>query len=414
MNLADLRTLVGNLGEYDPNTSAYNAQVDRLINNTYGELFGMAPWTFAQKEVEITARPDVSNTTGIVTQNSKAITTVSAFFDDWMEGQVIEIATVEYEVAQVTSTTAAYLTIPYAAANGANVSFTVKHRYVDLPSDAISVIQVGQYEKATGNDNLGRIIPLARYEGDFYSLSYKQTGTPTYWLPSDAVLARPPAVTATLTTQVGTWPAGTYEFRVGHNIQNRYSAPFPTSISYVATGATQPVLTFNNNVTGSGYRHVIYVKPPGYTAFRLFQDNIAAAGGAIVMATPPASDFWQNTRAPEGGGHYQRIRLFPRQDTSRTLTVRYLFRPSLLVEDQDQPELPEPYHHVVAEMAMTEVYARKDNLAQSEVYRRKALVGLEKLRQRFLTEIPRRMVKGSGWLDWNARYMPRVTLTHIG
>jgi len=418
MDLDQLRALVGNLADYDPNTTAYNAGIDRLINNTVGELFTLAPWSFAQREAQVKVHADAVATDGATTSASKNITTTAAFFDkEWMEGQVIEISGKEYEVTQVASTTSAYVkTAVDATATG--VTFTVKHRYVDLPSDCVAVLQVGRYERLAGDDNEGRTIPLTRYEGDFHSLSLAQTGRPTHWLPYDGTSVRGPALSPTLSTVAGTaWAAGDYYFKVSHKYAYRYSAPQSADLIYTSDGVTavQPRITLPNNGTGSGYRYAIWCKPPGYDAYRLFADDQAETGGTFTLTPGPLTiAAWQfQARMNENGGHYQRIRLYPRQDTDAEYTVRYVFRPALLIEAQDTPELPEPHHHVISEMALADLYARKDNLPQSRVYAQKAEKSIAHLRSLYLTETPKRWVKG-GWSYWGDTFAPRYSLTHIG
>lgn len=414
MNLSELRALVGNLADYDPNVSAYNAEIDRLLNSTYLELFALYPWSFAQREAQVWAYPDTSATDGVTTSGSKNVTTTGAFFEDWMEGQVLEIDGDEYEVAQVSSTTSAYLTRAYAGSSATGVSLKAKHRYIDLPADCVSLLQVGVRERVAGDANTGRLVPLTRYEDERDLLSLAQTGTPTHWLPADGVTVRAPYTMPTLSTVVGTWPAGDYEFKVGYRYQNRYSAPSSSTLTYTSTGTTAPVLTLQNTGTGSGYKWVLYLRPPGYTAFRIVADDLAETGGAYSFSGPPDGTWEFKTRAPENGGFTRRLRLWARQDTKTALTVRYLFRPALLVEDQDTPEFEEPFHKAIAEMALTDVCAKKANLPLSEVYRRKAGGTLGNMERRFLTEVPRRWVKGSAWGEWGARYAPAVTLTRVG
>lgn len=414
MNLAELRTLVGNLTDYDPNTTAYNADIDRLINDTYLNLFSMHPWSFAEKEATVTAYADVVLDIG-VTITSRTITSATNGFLDWMEGQLIELSGTEYEIVQVASVGTAYLKLPCTAATGTVLGATIKMRFVDLPEDCINLLQVGSYQKMPADQPRGRFMPLARYEGDQYGLSYSTTGTPTSYLHADTVTVRAPVTPPTLSTHIATaWPAGSYNILVGYHYQNRYSAAMSTVLTHVSDGVTAvvPRLIFASTGTGSGYKRSIYLRGPGYTAYRLYSDDLSEGVLAFNMDTPPDLGSWEFfTRMPETGGTYQRIRMFPRQSENLTLTIRYIYRPALLIEDGDTPQFPEPDHHVLSEMGLTEVYVKSDQLAQSEVYRRKAILSITRMENSYLTLRPRRWVK-QGW-SYGTRAATQITLTHL-
>ena len=107
-------------------------------------------------------------------------------------------------------------------------------------------------------------------------------------------------------------------------------------------------------------------------------------------------------------GNTQRIRLYPRQDQDYDITVRYMFRPQPLVNDNDTPEMPSSAHHILAYMALRELFVKLDNLPQANMYERKVAQEMVKLEQRYLTQIPRRFVK-RGMLDGVVNPLPLYT-----
>lgn len=418
MNLAEIRELAGNLADYDPNTIAYNASIDRLINNSLASLFALAPWSFSERVAKVTAHADATATDGVTTATSKNITTVAAFFESWMEGQAIEISGKEYEITQVMSTTSAYVGVALTT-SASDVTFLVKHRTIDLPTDVDTILNVTRTEYVTGGTvSPGSVPPLTRFDGDFWQLSLAETGLPVRWIPMDAVTTRAPASAPVLATAAGAaWPAGDYLFKVGHKYAGRYSQAHPTYVTFTSDGVTavRPTITLPSNGTGSGYRYVIYCVPPGFRAYRIFSDDIAETGGTIALGAPPTSTWQWNARMTEAGGHTKRIMLHPRQDSTTEYSVRFRFRAAMLIEDQDTPEVPEPQHHVISEMVMVDLYARKDNIQQSRVYEKRVENTIGVLRALYLTESPSRCVKGSlTYGSVGSLYPPNRTITHIG
>lgn len=411
MNLGDLRELVGSLTNYSPGTPQYNADIDRLINNTLGNIFTMHAWSFAQKGTEVVAHGDVA-VTGL-TIAGVLVGSATPMFARWMEGQVFELDGFEYEIAQYVGTTVVALRTTYT---GTAVTVgTVKQRYIDLPTDCVSILQVGSYQRLSTDLNRGRFVPLSRFEGDVYSLSLNDTGTPVAWLQADTITVRAPAQPPTLSS-VGSpaWPAGDYDILVGYHPQNRYSPPCATVVTHTAgAAAVVPHLELPSTGVTSGYRRTVYVRGPGFNAYRVYLDDLTEQALSLDMTPPPALGTWEfNERMTEGGGTYQRIRMSPRQSADVTLTIRYIYRPALLLEDGDTPQLPEPDHHVIGECCLTEVYAKSDQRAQSEVYRRKATLSLARMEAQYLTMRPRRWVKGA-WLSPAEGYFPTTTLSHI-
>ena len=62
MRLTDLRDMIANVVDYDPNVETYRTQINQLINDAYYRLFTTKVFTFAQKETIVKAYTDVDIT----------------------------------------------------------------------------------------------------------------------------------------------------------------------------------------------------------------------------------------------------------------------------------------------------------------------------------------------------------------
>ena len=407
MRLVDIRNLIKSITDYDPNTTDYDDELTRIINNVYTELFSEKPWSFAQKERTKLARADDTATNGTVADGDRDISTGSSFFIGAMEGQVIEIQGKEYEIASVTSGTAAVLKTPL---DGTTVSaaetFKVKYRYLDLPVNTISVLQIGRRDTTdTPPSQPGRYTPLTRMEDEWYNISLDETGTPTDWIPYDTVSVQAPVHdmypgAAGAPTPTEYWEAGTYTFVYTLRYGNRFSAPSRAHVLTLPTAAKNLGVRFPKMLTAvgddrSGFKRQAWVKFDPYKAYRKIGDEVDSNTESVEVAGPGAeTGNWElGDRLNYHGGTYQRVRHYPRPSADTTVTIRFIFAPELLIEDTDAPQMPGGCHQYLAYKALVDVFSKHDNTAQAEVYRRKSELEILKMEQRYLTEISRRWVK---------------------
>ena len=405
MRLVDIRNLIKSITDYDPNTTDYDDELTRIINNVYTELFSEKPWSFAQKERTKLARADDTATDGVTVINTRQIVTVAPFFSDPMEGQVIEIQGKEYEIAAVESNTVAHLKTT-CDVGGSGQTFKVKYRYLDLPVNTISVLQIGRRDTTdTPPSQPGRYTPLTRMEDEWYNISLDETGTPTDWIPYDTVSVQTPvhdiypgATGAPTSTEY--WGAGTYTFVYTLRYGNRFSAPSKAHVLTLPTAGKNLKIKFPKMLTvvgddRSGFKRQAWVKFDPYKAYRKIGDEVDSDTESVEVAGPGAqTGNWElGDRLNYHGGTYQRVRLYPRPSADTTVTIRFIFAPELLIEDTDAPQMPGGCHQYLAYKALVDVFSKHDNTAQAEVYRRKSELEILKMEQRYLTEISRRWVK---------------------
>ena len=400
MRLTDIIGLVKTVTDYDPTVTTYDDEVTRLINNALFELFAEKPFTFAQKEVDITAHADVS-TTANVTLGSNVVGGFSVGAD-WMEGQIIEIEKVEYEIAWInTAVNTLYLTKPYVGPTAAGASMKAKQRYLDLPQDCVSVLQLGTRERV-GNASpadIGRFVPFTRFEDEWWALPLDEVGTATHWVNYDDYTVPSPVELGTVASSAG--PALTvgleYSFVRTFTYGNRRSAPSPV-VTRTPTGGTPGILlTPDETGVASGFYQEVWMKFSPYKAYRLVVSEQEPAAAGVLAPVAPPNNTWQfGERLPEVDGNYQRVRLYPRQISDTVITLRYLYRPPKLVEDTDSPQFPAAHHQYLAYRALSDLFVKHDNLPQHKIYQDKAEDEIIKLEQRYMTEIPRRWVKNGG------------------
>jgi|14_taG_2_1085336.scaffolds.fasta_scaffold01595_6 hypothetical protein len=402
MRLTDIIGLVKTVTDYDPTVTTYDDEVTRLINNALFELFAEKAFTFAQKETVATAYADVT-TTGSTTNGSTDVTafTVGA---SWMDGQVAEVGGVEYDIAWIdVATNTLYLTKPYEGLTAAGVAVKVKHRFVDLPQDCVSVLQIGTRDRV-GNANpadIGNFASLTRFEDEMWALPLDEVGTSTHWVHhDDFTVPSPVGIGSSTLTPGPALSVGTeYSFVRTFVYGNRRSAPSP-AITATPTGGT-PGITVNmaENGVRSGYYQELWVKFSPYKAYRSVPPGTSYPPGAavtVVPLAPPGNDWQFMERLSEVDGNYQRIRMYPRQAVDTEITVRYMYRPPMLIEDTDSPQFPAAHHQYLAYRALSDLFVKHNNLPQHKIYQDKAEDEIIKLEQRYMTEIPRRWVKNGG------------------
>lgn len=399
MNLVEQRAMVGSILDFDPDVQTYKNEVTSILNQLYVDFFTDKKWKFAQKTLEITAYADATATDGGISA-SPNITTASPFFLSWMEGQIIEVGGTapvadrgEFIVRSVHSTTSATLIGYTASGVTANVTFTAKHRYIDLPHDHVSTLSAGVRDIAA---NTLPYANLSRHLEEEMDLLFSRVGRATDWIAHDDFTMPHPIAAPTLSAVAGSIPAGTYEVCYTFVTANRESNYSPaTSITLAAPGGIS-VTSMQNTGADSGLYKRFYIKTPDSQAFwAAASPDVAETVTAVASLAFSTSYLTSSVRRPEHGGNYQRFRLYPRQDTDTKVQLRYLYRPPLMLDDTDVPEYPSSHHLYLVYRACEQLFIKHNNTAHSQLYRQKADKELLKLGNRFLSEGSAHWVKGS-------------------
>ena len=421
MRLVDLRNMIANIVDYDPAVDTYRQQITDLINDAYYRLYTEKQFTFAQKETIVKAYKDIEvNVTspGTTTAQLTLAAPVSPAPTHWA-GQVIEVDGVEYEIAWVQNTTTLWLTTDNPSyATATTFAAKIKFRYLDLPSDCVAIMNVAKRSMTLTPQEPGMFTPIARYEDEYYNLPLDEVNLPNFWIPYDEYHVSTPRAVKSMATAGASGTSVTLNVSMSYVYAGRESAL--SAFTTITTDKANLTVNFTVLPNRSGYYRKIYVSNPaaGWKGERCL--NISGSRINLIPLTSTSEvfdirsvvfedDFEFNTEPYTAiDGNTQRIRLYPRQDQDYDITVRYMFRPQPLVNDNDTPEMPSSAHHILAYMALRELFVKLDNLPQANMYERKVAQEMVKLEQRYLTQIPRRFVK-RGMLDGVVNPLPLYT-----
>jgi len=206
-----------------------------------------------------------------------------------------------------------------------------------------------------------------------------------------------PVTAPVLASTAGSLAAGTYYVKYTFEDSNRRGAASPVaSVALAATGGINITSGLQSTGANSGIIKRVYIRTPDSMAY--YQSSSATVDETTATLSALALDsayFTSADRLPEHGGSYERVRLYPRQSSDITVTVRYLFQPPMLAEDTDVPLLPPSHHNYLVYRACQELFVKHNNVQHSELYRRKADAELLRMENRYLSEGATHWVKAS-------------------
>ena len=415
MNLQDIRQYIANIIDYDPSTNReYTEQIDNIINHHYRMLFSEKAFTFAQKEVKIEVYTDVEKEATSAYDISTRITTltVASGLPLWAEGNIVEIEGTEYEVLYNApgNVTECFVYANVQFSGTQTIKF--KNRFVRLPVDCVSLLQVGRRSASISPSAVGRFIPLTRYEDEYYNLPLDEVNVPNYWIMQDDFMLSAPNVAPTINALAASAGQGVRTVRVAQTYfkwqKNGEKYEVESGISKFSDElqlADNQILEIDFPALPSskpfGRRFYVYNagNDPSFEGYyRIDEQDPDASGSTNVTFTQ--TEFEDGTfvldkeRFEYTEGYRQQLRLYPRQSEDFELSVRYIYIPNRLQEPTDTPELPQSHHLILAYACLMDVLNKHDNPTLAGIYRRKYERELVKMEQRFLTQKPRRYVKG--------------------
>ena len=424
MNLSEIRAMVGSIVDYSPDVQTYKDEVTRVVNQLYLEMFADRKWQFAQKSRDLTARGDVTTTasssSGVLTVGSSS-SPLAYSTNRWVEGQIIEISggtwTVagslsgEYEIAKIANASLTTSTVYIKDQNGdlittgtttADATVRIKNRYIDMPEDMVKVLSLGirspasSSDTATGNATLN-FLNCSRHLDEELDLDLDIAGRPTDWVRYDNFRMPQPVTAPVLASTTGSLAAGTYYVKYTFEDSNRKgSASSEASVTLASTGGVNITSGLQSTGTNSGIVKRVYIRTPDTMAFYQSSNSVVTETTTTLSALALDSAYFTSAdRLPEHGGSYERVRLYPRQDSDITVTVRYLFQPPMLAEDTDVPLLPPSHHNYLVYRACQELFIKHNNPQHSELYRRKSDEELLRMENRYLSEGATHWVKAS-------------------
>jgi hypothetical protein len=409
--LKDIRDFVKRNMDYQPTSTDFDKTLNQIINVQYMDIFTAKPYNFSQREVKLQVYKDVAKSaTAGGTSSSPTITLSSGEWPTWAEGQVAEMTvggvTVENEFTYRQNATIGYYQGEFLGSGAATI--TLKNRYIDLPEDCVDVLNVSRRTNNLTSNNVGQYVAISRYEDEWHNLPLDDTGTPSYWVyTDDYYLDSPRYITATGTTSGSGNGVRTIEVACafayrGANTDDygiRYSGlSAPVTVSLTDTQVLN--VQIGNAYSAKGLYKVVCFKSEsnGWNNWRILDLGNASALNEnynLRLTELQSNDVQVNyTKFPESGGATKRIRLYLRQEEDYDLSVRYVYRPQQLNEDQDTVEIPSSHAIYAIGYAVLENMAMNtDNDSRAVYYQRKKEQVLQELDSHFLTSIARRYIK---------------------
>jgi len=404
-HLKALREYVANVLDYDPTNPTYQSQVDRLLNEADRRICTEKLYTFAQKTRDIKVYADKPVT---VTINSGGrLTGAAGTFEDWMEGHIISIGGVEYQIAWVESDTQAYLTTEPATASAQ--AATVLQRWVYLPQDCVQVVSLSKRSLAITPTNPGHLMPITQYEDEWHNLPLGETGLPEMWVPGNPVGVDAPRIGVSLSTLSSAGEGSrTVEVAVVYERGGIVSAISDVQSITMSTSQKLQLTPVSALPATRGLYRLIYLRAPqhGLDDFRIAQFHTSGIKVRIdpTSTTPvtikaslthlQSESYYLEDRLVAPTGVADRLRLYPRQSETMTLQLRYLRDHQPMVEDNDTSIVPVAHRMIIAYRALYEVLVKHNNPSLAELYKKRYDLGLLQLESRYLSQPSRRLVKG--------------------
>lgn len=161
MNLTELRTKCKSITDYSPELTSYNETLDGFIDDAYNSLWTERSWIFTNCLTYLDIYPDVLplQANGLTAGatcifNSRRIQFSTSVFNFdlpyvW-EGQILEIQGRDYNILNVVSLTELHLDTPFMGTSSiSDITWKLKHRYYNVPNDAIELLYLGHRDTPT-------------------------------------------------------------------------------------------------------------------------------------------------------------------------------------------------------------------------------------------------------------------------
>jgi hypothetical protein len=324
MNLAQMKSMVFSITDYNPDVQTYQDEVRRIINEVYDDFFSSRPWTFSQKEIDIYTQADITvddafiTTTSPQSNQSHYIENVGAIANDTRnEGSILQISGAttptddgEYFIDSCDDLTHLYVSKKAIYQSSAFVTTTTpvtvtsKQRYITLPPDCVEPMGVTVRDPTvtTGPGPFGPITELSRRDDAEMALWIDQVGTPRSWVPYDNapggeldVSDFPPMPGDLTVTNIAcpageAWPPGEYTFSLAYRFRGHIGpigAPVTITIPTGLFSFKPRFATRDTTVSGMHglHKHIFFnivnITSNGYS------DEFVRDMNAYSMATGP-------------------------------------------------------------------------------------------------------------------------------
>jgi len=436
MRLIELLDFCGNLLDYDPSNPTYRDQLVTLLNDAQTRCLTDRPWAFASRDRKLQLWTDTTLALAVTSGSAQVTGSFGVSPDPIKPGSNLAGAEVEFidsagrshrhRIAWVELGTRLYLRTAYTGASGTYTA-TVKRREVYLPSDCMTVQNVSDPHVGVP----AKALFLSKWEREDANLDPNLLGTIEAFLPSEGRRVPAPQMPRGVATVAGVGQGvrtiNVYMVNVeGPHAQNfetyrrDVSSGFESSFSKVGTFALTDTQTLTMtpevlpNQTGL-YRRYYFTCPEANIlapvrirhadtedALAVGVDTVPPKGGITLKPNLALAHLSTQAFQSEAvryrwnqSGVYQSVELYPHPSGDQQLNTRMVIAPTRMQEDQDVPLVPAAYAQIVAYAALEALTLKVSNPALSSVYQRKKDVLFKAMEQRYLKEVPRRIIKGT-------------------
>lgn len=369
MNLKELRKKISNISDYKPTNPEAISDLNDIINSAYNWIWLAAPWSFAQRLVELPVQPDLSyaatSVTAVLSNYSRKIAfsgPIYALTDFIYAGQIFEVSGREYKILEVISNQEIRLSEPYRGDDDpASTGWHLKVKWYEMPQDLVQIYSLSHRDAPVNGGRRQQVKGLASKTEESLALSEDRTGAVAEWyvnipptyIPSGEVLSQ---VTPSGGGTVGDLSTSSfYEFawafrkgdsygplsdpltvqpilREGTAHPSIWLSPTTWDGITVVTPGFNPIFDKELNVW-EGYSKVLFTNvnishstgerlgPPKFVAVTTFSGSQSQYDGTLYGLSDIEDTWkiwWKESLSPgnpiygEIDGHYHLIRFYPR------------------------------------------------------------------------------------------------------
>ena len=448
MDRASLRAAIKKASEWDPDSTAYDVELNEKINDAYRQVWDSYPWAFSQKTVEMPVHRDrlparfTSTLDGSGNAGGLTPTTTTAHgtkmpagynvftLDD--VGQALEIDGREYEIAEVQSPTVAYTRERYQGASGLKTDWAIRHRDYWLPQDCLEVLGVWFDDLPHPSEtHLGSPPGIPQGMASRLALERDETTTksPSVWQPGPTLaIPKPPETPTAANATDGALPNGTYYLGFAYEVMGAWG-PVSASVTHTLTGSNDEIdLTIAKSEVGHPKRifwgelqsdnEMVWYAAQTTTSSENWDYLVGFDSSTIALAAL-FNDKYQGTRHQGYDPMVRSIQFWPRLDGTDTKTaitagahgwsdlqersfhLRYRYRPPRLDHDNDVLHGPPGLARAVLDQVVGDLLAspRLANTDMAKVHFAKVERQLELLRGRYVKDYDVSIKRGNRWSD---------------
>lgn len=403
------RRLIATKLGWDPELPGYKEETIRVLSEQTQALRAKAPWTFAMQTVTVGVRSDQVFGGVAISTGSRTLAGTATFWSSGCEQAEILLNDDRwYKIGRFASTTTMYLDEPYTGPGHTTPNdHILRFKYVPMPKDLVGYDNV----EARISD-FGPLWYIPRGMEERTYLDGDTQGDPTHFTDADPWTPRTPdkALTATASASGGVIPAGTYRYRYTYQVHGVESAP-SDYVEVTTTGTTGSVglVGFLDCNTTDGRRYALYRAD---TAVGIYYRIATGVVSPTATVTDDGGVVINREDVLSMNGTTQYLRFYPLPSVASAPTlgkggvsyeeqaveVRYHGRGPTLYKDSDYPQVPEEFHDVITNYALSEMFIKHGSPDMATYYRQLGKVREDTMAKRYLEQAVRRTARRN-WTD---------------